>query len=135
MSENLKYNDATPLRPEGPHTLDAPLVSIDLPAFLEQIKQEETWHNSDRNALTVFKTNGMRIVLVALHAGTKIKEHLADGIISVQVLEGIIQFKANDQCINLAQGQMVALQKGITHSVLAKEESVFLLTLTTTSAK
>ena len=135
MPKNFKFNEATPLRPEGPHTLDAPLVYIDLPAFLEQIKQESTWHNSDRNAITVFKTNGLRIVLVALHAGTKIKEHLADGVISVQVLEGMIQFSTNDQDINLAKGQMVALQKGITHTVLAREESVFLLTLTTTLAK
>jgi len=135
MTENLKFNEATPLRPEGPHTLDAPLVPIDLPAFLAQIKQEATWHNSDRNAITVFKTNGLRIVLVALHAGTKIKEHRAEGIISVQVLEGMIQFNANDQDINLARGQMLALQKGISHSVLAKEESVFLLTLTTTLEK
>lgn len=42
---------------------------LDLPALLAQIKQEPAWHTSDRNALTVFKTGTLRIVLLALHAG------------------------------------------------------------------
>lgn len=132
MNEKLKFNKATPLRPEGDHILDATLVSIDLPSFIKQIKQEETWHNSDRNAITVFKTNGFRIVLIALHAGAEMVDHIAEGIISVQVLEGHIQFNANNQLINLTQGQMLTLHKSIAHHVLSKEESVFLLTLTTT---
>ena len=63
----IKNNEATDLRPEGYRLRDAPLVSIDIPEFIKQIKNETTWTNSDRNAITVFKTNGLRIVLVALH--------------------------------------------------------------------
>jgi len=53
-----KYNESTPLRPEGDRVVDAPLVSIDLPSFMKQIKQEATWKNSDRNAITIFKSKG-----------------------------------------------------------------------------
>ena len=127
-----KFNEATPQRPEGDRLLDASMVSIDLPSFIEQIRQEPTWKDSDRNAITVFKTNGMRIVLIALHAGAEMIKHTADGIISIQVLEGKIKLTTDLQSFELGKGQMLALHKRIPHSVLAINETIFLLTLTTT---
>ncbi len=81
-----------PARQRASAPLDGPLVEVDLYSFRRQIKQEQTWSSSDRNAITVYKTTGMRIVLVALHQGAEMKTHTAPGIISVQVLEGKIRF-------------------------------------------
>ena len=39
-----------------------------------------------------------------------------------------------EQSVELGKGQMLALQENIPHSVLVKEETTFLLTLTTTLA-
>lgn len=127
----IKYNEATPQRPEGDRSLDAALVAIELPVFVKQIKEESTWKESDRNAITVFKTNGLRIVLIALHKGAKMPTHTADGIISVQVLEGQMQFNTEWRSVELSNGQMLALHERIPHSVLALKETIFLLTLTT----
>ncbi len=127
-----KYNDSTSQRREGDRLIDATLVGIDLPLFMKQIKNEPTWQNSDRNAITVFKTNGLRIVLIALHEGAEMSRHTADGIISVQVLEGTIQFNTDRQSVELLSGQMLALHERIPHSVQAIKEAIFLLTLTTT---
>ena len=128
-----KSNDATPQRKEG-HLLDAPLVFIDVPAFTAQLKQEPAWKDSDRNTIAVFKTDGMRIVLVALHAGAEMAKHTANGHISIQVLEGQIKFTTGSETVELNTGQMLALHERIPHSVLAIEETTFLLTLTTSSA-
>ena len=87
--------------------------------------------NGSWNALTVFKTDGMRIVLLALHAGAELKTHTAPGIISVQVLEGRLMFRTAEQATELAQGQLLTLHAGIPHSVTAVTEAVFLLTLAT----
>ncbi|WP_301922660.1 cupin domain-containing protein [Ferruginibacter sp.] len=125
-----KFNEATPQRTQG-HLLDAPLVSINIPVFIEQLKQEAAWKESDRNTITVFKTNGMRIVLIALHKGAEMATHTANGIISVQVLEGQMKFTADPQTVVLNKGQMLTLHALIPHSVLAIEETVFLLTLST----
>ncbi len=129
-----KYNEATPQRPEGDRSIDAMLVTIDLPLFMEHIKQESSWKDSDRNAITVFKTNGLRIVLIALHEGAEMARHTANGIISVQVLEGQLQFNTDRQSVELNKGQMLALHERISHSVKAIKETIFLLTLTTTLA-
>ena len=101
---------------------------------MEQIKQESTWKDSDRNAMTVFKTNGMRIVLIALHEGAEMVKHTANGLINVQVLEGKLQFDTDHQSVELRNGQMLALHERIPHGVLAIKETIFLLTPTTTLA-
>ena len=130
-----KSNEATVLRPLGDRTIDAPLVTIDLFSFIEQIKKEKKWKETDRNAITVFKTNGLRIVLIALRKGAEMVKHVANGLISVQVLEGKIQLHTDEQSVKLGKGQMLALHKGIPHSLLAKKKTIFLLTLTTTLAE
>ncbi len=128
-----KYNDATNQRPEGHRIVDAPLVTIDLKLFIEQIRDEEIWKSSDRNAITVFKTDVMSIVLIALHKNAELKKHTAAGLINVQVLEGQILFTTDEHAVELNKGQLVTLHANIPHAVLAKEESIFLLTITSTS--
>lgn len=39
----IKYNLATPLRPEGDRLLDAQMVLMDLSSYREQIKDEKAW--------------------------------------------------------------------------------------------
>lgn len=129
--ENVKFNNPTELRPEGERTLDAPLVHMDLKEYTKTIKSEKTWKEKDRNAMTVYKTDGMRIVLIALHKGAVLEKHTANGIISVQVMDGEINFSTDDQTVNLKEGQSVALHKMIPHEVTAIKETVFLLTLNT----
>ena len=125
-----KHNDATQQRPEIDRPVNGELVTIDLPMFKKQIKEELTWKSGKRNVSTVFKTNGLRIMVIALHKGTEMARHTADGIISVQVLEGQMQFNTDGKSVELSEGQMLALHERIPHSILAVKETIFLLTLT-----
>jgi quercetin dioxygenase-like cupin family protein len=124
-----KSNESTPLRPEGDRILNAPLVEMDLNKFIDQIKSEVTWQESDRNSMTIFKSDTMRIVLLGLRQNAELKPHTANGVISVQVIEGQMNFVADGQTILLEKGQMIALNDNITHSVLALKDTFFLLTL------
>lgn len=122
-------NESTPQRPEGERTVDAPMVAIDLPRFMDQIKKESAWLKGSRNAMTVFKSDRLRLVLIALHSGAELPTHTADGTICVQVLEGSIRFGTAEESIILEKGQLVTLHEKIPHSVFAIAESMFLLTL------
>lgn len=124
-----KSNDATPQRPEGERLLNAPLVEMNLNDVILQIKNETTWAESDKNSITLFKSETMRIVLIGLHEHAELKPHKANGVISVQVIQGKIEFTAEQQNTHLEVGQMIALQENIIHSVKALTESFFLLTL------
>jgi quercetin dioxygenase-like cupin family protein len=129
ISMENKSNDATPQRPEGNRVLNAPLVVMNVNKFIDQIKNEASWKDSDRNSVTIFKSDTMRIVLIGLHPNAELIPHKANGVISVQVLEGKIKFITEQQNSIIEKGQMIALHENITHSVIALIESFFLLTL------
>lgn len=131
----IKYNDSTNLRPEGERVLDAPIVKMELNEFIKTIKDESAWKEKDRNAITLYKTNGLRIVLMAMRKDAIMPRHTADGILNLQVLDGKINFVYDEKTVELSGGEMVALHKGLPHSVQAIKESVFLLTLTTSVDK
>ena len=124
-----KQNESTELRPEGARVMDAPLVTMNVNDFIRQIKDESAWEKNDRNAMAIYKTEGMRIVLIALHEDAIMEKHTANGIISLQVLEGEINFNSAGQSVSVKKGEMIALHKGLPHSVAAVKESVFLLTI------
>lgn len=126
---DIKSNDATPQRPDGNRTLDSDMVHLDVPAFIAQVKGESTWKESDRNSITIFKSDTLRVVLIGLHQNAELKPHQANGVITVQAVEGSITFSTDKTSHTLTAGQMVALHEKITHSVKAVTDAFFLLTL------
>lgn len=131
--KNVHYYDrsieATPLRPEGDRILDAPFVEMDLNNFILEIKHEITWATTDHNSITIFKSDNTTVVLIGMHKNAELKRHKAYGNIHVQVLEGKINFCAEQQTVSLQKGQMIALKADILHSVQALDDSFFLLTV------
>jgi quercetin dioxygenase-like cupin family protein len=125
-----KYNESTINRPEGARVLDAPLVKTDLYEHIQQLRNEPTWQRNDRNGITLYKTDGMRIVLVIMHPGAEMRPQTVDGIISFHVLEGALQIATQNESSEVEAGQILTLHANIKHSVRATEETTFLLTMT-----
>jgi quercetin dioxygenase-like cupin family protein len=109
--------------------LDAPLLTFEIPALLVQLKAEPTWSRENHNAITLAKSRGLRVVLVAMRSGAVIPSHHTHGPVSVQVIDGELRVIADSQTVTLHAGQLVTLQAGIRHGVEAATEAAFLLTL------
>lgn len=127
--QEIKTTDSTPQRPEGERVLNALLLEININDFIEKIKAESTWKDSDRNSMTVHKSDNMVVVLIGLHAGAELKPHKAGGVLSLQLLQGAIDFIVEQRKTTVSKGQMIVLQENIFHSVVAQEESFLLLTI------
>ncbi|MDB5232519.1 MAG: hypothetical protein JWN76_3324 [Chitinophagaceae bacterium] len=125
-----KSNEATQNRPEGDRTMDAGLVKIDIPDFIRKIKDEDAWMKNDRNAMTVFKTTDATIVIIALRKDAELKPHADRGIVTLQVIDGAVDFCSDGDKIELKPGGMAVAHKEITHWAIAKEDSVVLMTST-----
>lgn len=108
---------------------DAAASTFDLEYSLARLKDEECWASRDQNAVTLAKTAGLRVVLVALKEGARIRPHRADSQLTLQVLEGELELDAPDGPVRLRKGQLLALQPGVPHDVRAVSEAAFLLTL------
>jgi len=110
--------------------LAQPLLQFDLAAEIEHLRREESWQRgTGRSSRTLVKQPDFRIVLVAMKAATEMKEHRADGRISIQTIVGRVRLKLPQKTVEVPAGHLLVLDRRITHDVEAVEESVFLLTV------
>jgi quercetin dioxygenase-like cupin family protein len=112
-------------------SMDEPVMTFDLTAILADLKQEPSWRTARRNAVTLLKQPGLRVVLVALQGGrvAEIASHQTDSPITIQALEGRIAVRTDAAEVVLTTGQLLTLRPGLRHSVDTDVESAFLLTL------
>jgi quercetin dioxygenase-like cupin family protein len=104
------------------------LVHFDLTREITDSESKKPWQ-SGHYAKTLFKKTDFRTVLITMEPGSKMKEHHADGTISVQVLKGRIHFSALGRVHDLPTGSLITLGASIKHEVEAAEDSAFLLTI------
>src|SRR5438045_5667210 len=112
-----KYNESTLNRPEGGRLLDAPLLIIEVADYIQRLKNESSWQKNDRNGITLFKTKGMRIVLVIMHAGADMRPQTIDALVSLQVLNGYLQVTTDEQTARVEAGQILTLHAQIKHRI------------------
>lgn len=104
-------------------------MTFNLAALLADMKQEPTWRTSRRNAVTLLKQPGLRVVLVALQADSEIAAHQTNSAVSIQLLEGRVAVRVGDDEHVLSAGQLLTLKPGLEHALHASAESAFLLTV------
>lgn len=124
-----RHNESTINRPEGERPVDAPLVIVDIPKFIKKIKREKAWDKNDRNAITVFKSDKLRIILVALHRKAEMTTERPENIFSLQVLDGKLKLYSSEKTTNVCKDELFVLHANIPYKIEALKKSIFLLTL------
>ena len=105
------------------------LVAVDIRAEIARLKGEPAWADGDRHGSSLVKGDGINVALMVLKKGAKLQEHHTRAPITVQVIEGRINFIAKGKAQLVTAGTMVALDRAIEHSVEALEESALVLTV------
>jgi len=124
----IKRNEATFNRPEGDRVLDAPYVFVDIPSFIDQLKSEKAWEKSDRNGITVFKSESVTIVVAALQAAARLPDNEVSEFLTIQVLHGDIRVTTPDGDIDMKEKNMVTFHPGVVHTVQALSDAILLIT-------
>ena len=104
------------------------LVQFDLPDEIAESEHKKPWQ-SGHFAKTLLKKHDLRLVLISMEKSATLKEHHADGTISVQVLKGQIRFIAQGTPHDLKAGSILSLEASIKHKIEAVQDSAFLLTI------
>ncbi|MCC7105680.1 MAG: hypothetical protein IT307_11090 [Chloroflexi bacterium] len=116
--------------PERPaRRLAGTALSFDLAREIASLKEEASWQRGDRNACTLLEEAGLRILLTVARAGTRIREHRANGWVSIQTLEGSLRIATAGDTSNVPSGCLLTLEPEVRHDVEAIEESAFLVTI------
>jgi quercetin dioxygenase-like cupin family protein len=123
----IKRNDATLNRPDGDRVLDAPFVFADLDEYAKQLKDEKAWDKSDRNGITIFKTDNLTTVITRLHKDAVIKDNTVDGLFQVQLLNGKIRVTTEEGDNEMKEGEMMIFHPHVKHTIEASKKSTLLL--------
>ncbi len=128
---DIKHNDSTINRPWGERPIDAPVIPIDIPSYIQQLMLEESWQKNERNAITLFKTENITLTLAAFHKDAELKpgNTYGSGLIMLQVIDGQMMVKTGMDTLEINKGQMVTIHEQIPYSATAGAETVCLLTV------
>lgn len=116
-------------RDVGDRGLDARLHTFSVQEAIDQLRTETAWKAGDRNAVTLVKTERVRVVLIGMKKWASLLEHRVEGPMTLYVIEGSIKFVVGTHHCTLTRSGFVSLDKAIPHDVEALEDSAFLLTI------
>jgi quercetin dioxygenase-like cupin family protein len=109
--------------------LAAPVLRFELQAQLNELRRKRSYGSGGPTGKTLVKEPDLRIVLMALGAGSRMEKHRASGPISIHVIDGRIRIHLPTASTELVHGELLALESNIAHDVEAIEDAAFLLTL------
>ena len=107
---------------------------LDIASELAGSRQHKPWQSGLYSKL-LLKSDDLRVLLIAMETGAKLKEHHADGTVSIHALEGTLCIHVQGQTHNLRAGQILTLEPGIKHDLEAREDSALLLTISWPSSE
>ncbi|HEX9107318.1 MAG TPA: cupin domain-containing protein, partial [Longimicrobiales bacterium] len=116
-------------RPAIERPLAGAALGFNLQDELAATENREILERSGRTARTLVKDRSLRVTIHLLAAGGAIPEHHADGPITVQVLRGALTLHAAGREHELREGDLLALDSGVAHSLASLEGAAFLLTV------
>ncbi|MFT3980856.1 MAG: hypothetical protein QM687_10335 [Ferruginibacter sp.] len=128
--ENTSTINATPQRPEGNRFVNAAVMIADINASIDILKRESTWAESDRNAITVFKSSQLANTVVGLKEGARLEKQSVDGLVSIHMLEGDISLSTAEKTLYAKTNDMLWIEADTGFQIEATRESFFLLTIT-----
>lgn len=108
-------------------SLKGDVLVLDLDAARQELSPNVG--TSGRNARTLLKSGSLRMTLIVLGPGGGMPEHHAEGPLTVQPLDGRIEFTVGGTTHQLKPGQLLATGPGVPHSVRSDEGATFLLTV------
>ena len=111
--------------------LAGPLLQIDLEVEMRELRGKESWQReTGRSSKTLAKYPDFRIVLILMKAGSQMRQHRAEGRISIEQLKGKIRVHLDaHRTLDVCAGHLLVLDCGVLHDVEALEECALLMTI------
>ncbi len=119
--------------PYGPNRLPhfgSSLLQVLIPNEVQSMWKEEAWQTgAGRSARTLVKYPDLRVVLVSMKAGTRFKQHKGSARFAILTLAGHLRLHLSDATLEVPRGELLALDRDVSHDVEAIRQSTFLLIL------
>lgn len=84
---------------------------------------------AQNQSTAIFKTERLEVMRLVLPKGKSQPTHKVAGAVTVQCLEGAIDFTSDDGSQTLRPGDLVYLEGGVAHSLTGVEDASALVTI------
>jgi quercetin dioxygenase-like cupin family protein len=123
FNANFLLNKANvPLQPS--------LLVFNLPILIENMKLKSTGVKGELNSMVLLKTPDKQVVLTSFDEGSEIQSFHSGNSTTFQVIEGKLTFHSFRESVTLIKGQLMTLYENVNFTLTTKEETVFLMTIT-----
>ena len=102
---------------------------VDLAAAAAELRAEPHAPVAGHRQIAVVRHGPVTIIQFVFDEGGLLKQHRADGVVTIHVLEGELKVIADDEAHEIGRDEILALAPGVMHSVLALAPSDMLLTV------
>jgi quercetin dioxygenase-like cupin family protein len=110
-------------------SFNADSFTFDLTRLVENMKHEKIWTDGELNTMILLKSPAKKIMLTILHEGTEIISNPSDQSVTLQVLEGKLDLRIQNESIELGKGELVTIHKNLRYSFDSLEDTAYLLTI------
>lgn len=111
-------------------------VTYDFATIEQEMRHEEAYAREGHTAQTLVREDDLRVVLIAMKAGSRIAEHTANETITIQTLAGCLRLhlprlarQREPRIVDLPIGRLLVLERGNEHAIEAVGDSACLITL------
>lgn len=116
------------------HTLSSPAISFSLSAEYESLYEKAVEAKSRRAGKTLVKEGSLRVTLIALLENAELSAHQVEGAVSIQVARGRARIAADSEIRDLETGDVIVLDREVTHTVEALADCGLLITVAMSAA-
>ena len=108
---------------------------IDLGEIAAQLRAEPQPGWRAQRQKTLYRKGPVTVALFLFDRGAGLPQHVAEGVVTIHVLEGRLRMSAEGQSHDMTAGQILVLAPGVEHDVFAEEPTRMLLTVCLDVAK
>ena len=102
---------------------------IDLEQAAAELAAEPVAPPHRHRQKTLYRHGSLTLALFLFDEGAGLAEHKADGVVTIQVLQGRLKVSSEGKEHRLSPGQLLVLAPGVRHDVFAEQPTRMLLTV------
>jgi quercetin dioxygenase-like cupin family protein len=105
-----------------------PVMTFDLAAEIDRLRQEDEWADRDRNSRMLAKDVDFRVLLTVMRVGARLTEEDGDARVSIQLLDGGARLDVGPDERKLPPGAVAVVDAGQPWALTASGDCAALLT-------
>lgn len=109
-------------------------LSFDLAVQIAELREDGSYIRSGRVGRTLVKAGPLRLTLTLIAEGVGVGTHHAASPMTLQVIQGRLHYRVDDEEFELGQGEVLFFGPGHAQDIRALEDTALLLTITADGA-